>query len=304
MAGDDHRLLQRFDDHLRLERRLSQRTCDAYRRDLKAFVGSLPAQTGLREQGPHDIRRFVAECHRGGLGASAIRRRLAGLRTFYRFLIREGETRRNPAAGIAAPRSGRPLPATLDVDETARLLDPSDGNAGPLDIRDRALFELMYSSGLRLAELAALDLERVDGATTRLRIDGKGGRARMVPVGRRARQALAEWLRARPTMAGEDCAALFVSRRGTRLSHRAIQQRLVTLARRRALGRPVHPHMLRHAFATHLLESSGDLRAVQELLGHANIATTQIYTHLDFQHLAQVYDQAHPRARRRRDSDG
>lgn len=300
MASDDAALLTRFDEHLRLERRLSPRTCDAYRRDLLAYADTVTG--GLLDQNPHDVRRFVAECRRGGLGASAIRRRLAGLRTFYRYLIREGDIGHNPAEGVAAPRSGRPLPATLDVDETARLFDTRREETA-LETRDRALFELMYSSGLRLAEIAGLDLDHLEGAMSRVRITGKGGRARIVPVGRRAREAIGEWLEVRTGIAAGDCPALFVSRRGGRLSHRAIQQRLDELARRQRLGRPLYPHMLRHAFATHLLESSGDLRAVQELLGHSDIATTQIYTHLDFQHLAKVYDQAHPRARKKSDSD-
>lgn len=292
--------LDRFDAHLRDERRLAPLTRRHYRRDLDAFAGHCEA-AGLTEWKAVDaghVRHFVAARHRAGLGGRSLARGLSALRSLFRFLIREQAATHDPAAGIQAPKAPRRLPETLDVDETARLLDAVPG-VDPLLRRDVALFELAYSSGLRLAELAALEASAVAHDPEEIEVIGKGAKSRIVPVGRKARAALATWLAARPAVAAPGEPALFVSRRGRRLSHRAIQQRLAALAHRQGLGRPVHPHMLRHAFASHLLESSGELRAVQELLGHANLATTQIYTHLDFQHLAEVYDRAHPRARRK-----
>lgn len=299
-ATEPGELLRRFDAHLQSERRLATATRDAYRRDLQPYLAFL-AERGITDParaGSHDVRDFIAAGHRAGLGPKSLQRRLSSLRTLYRYLIREGLARSDPAAGVRAPRAARRLPETLDVDQTARLLDCAADNDA-IGHRDRALFELMYSSGLRLAELAALDLAHVSRQAQELRVTGKGSKTRVVPVGRQARAALDAWIAVRGELAGAECEALFVSRRGGRLSHRAIQQRLEMLARRSGLGRNVHPHMLRHAFASHLLESSGDLRAVQELLGHASLTTTQIYTHLDFQHLAEVYDSAHPRARKR-----
>lgn len=296
---DDSDLLTRFAEHLRDERGLAERTREAYGRDLRRYHTFLTTHraSGLRAATPHDVRACVTETHRDGLEPRSLQRLLSSIRALYRYLLREGVVARDPAADVRAPKAPRRLPQTLDADQTARLLESAAG-ADPLARRDRAMFELMYSSGLRLSELASLDAMAADSAE--LRVQGKGARTRIVPVGRIARAAVAAWLEVRASMAAPDCPALFVSRRGGRLSTRAIQQRLGQLARRSGLGRPVHPHMLRHACATHLLESSGDLRSVQELLGHANIATTQIYTHLDFQHLAEVYDRAHPRARRRR----
>jgi integrase/recombinase XerC len=215
----------------------------------------------------------------------------------FRFLLREKRVDNNPAEGVRAPKSGRKLPATLDVDQVARLLE-IEGDA-PLDRRDRAILELFYSSGLRLSELAALDVAQVQTSDRLLEITGKGAKTRRVPIGSKALQAIDTWLQVRTGLSSLDETALFVSRRGTRLSPRSIEQRIALRARQQGMPRHVHPHMLRHSFASHLLESSGDLRAVQELLGHADIGTTQIYTHLDFQHLAQVYDKAHPRARKR-----
>ncbi|MCB1802764.1 MAG: tyrosine recombinase XerC [Gammaproteobacteria bacterium] len=290
--------LTAFLDYLHYERRLSPRTVAAYRRDLDEFL------TWLNDQQVDPIRVVAAQVraysayrHRRGLAPKSLQRHLSAIRAWYRYLLREGRVRVNPADGVRAPKVARHLPHTLDVDQLDRLLQlPGDA---PLDRRDRAIMELFYSSGLRLSELAALDvtdLQRDDGL---LEITGKGGKTRRVPVGRMARAAVDSWLETRATLAGETVTALFVSRRGSRLSTRSIEARLRQRAIEQGMPRHVHPHMLRHSFASHLLESSGDLRAVQELLGHADISTTQIYTHLDFQHLAQVYDGSHPRARKR-----
>ncbi|MDR9433226.1 MAG: tyrosine recombinase XerC [Spiribacter sp.] len=296
--------LQQYLAHLRDERRLSALTCQHYARDLVAFASAIENQ-GIADWQRVDaehVREHIAAGHRRGLAPRSLQRVLSSIRGFYRYLQREGLARHDPAADISAPRQHRRLPATLDVDTTARLLDaPADAPNVPdsLALRDRALFELVYSAGLRLAEVASLDAADLAGTPEAIRVVGKGAKTRMVPVGRSAREAISAWLNVRNQVARVNESALFVSRRGRRLSHRSIQQRLNQLAQQRGLNQPVHPHMLRHAFATHLLESSGDLRAVQELLGHADISTTQIYTHLDFQHLAEVYDKAHPRARRK-----
>lgn len=297
--------LERFDGHLAHERRLATLTRQHYRRDLNALTAWCD-QHGVddwTQLHATQIRQFVADGHRGGLSGRSLQRRLAALRTFFRFLVREGVIDNDPAADIPAPKSGKRLPRTLDADAVARLLDGLDPGDDPLLLRDLALFELLYSSGLRLAEAAGLDLSGLDLKEGAVQVLGKGSRARILPVGRRARSRLEQWLGVRWQLAAVDEQALFVSQRGTRLSRRSIESRLTQLAAR-VLGQPVHPHMLRHSFASHLLESSGDLRAVQELLGHASIGTTQIYTHLDFQHLAKVYDAAHPRARKRGDDTG
>ena len=242
------------------------------------------------------MRRLVSTLAREGLAGRSIARLLAALRAYYRHLLDAGCLLADPTAGIAAPKSPRRLPATLDADHLARLLEFAGED--PLARRDRALFELLYSSGLRLAEVIGLDRADLDLADASARVTGKGNKTRIVPVGSRARAALADWLTLRETLAGA-CPALFVSRRGGRLSPRTVQQRLRHWADRQGIDRRVYPHLLRHSCASHLLESSGDLRAVQELLGHASIATTQVYTHVDFQYLARVYDAAHPRARRK-----
>ena len=213
------------------------------------------------------------------------------------WLAREGQHKRNPFDSIKAPRGPRRLPATLDIDAMQQLLNlPGDG---PLTVRDRAILELFYSSGFRLSELVGLDLSDIDLASGEARVSGKGSKVRVVPVGRMALRALRDWLAVRNQLANDDEVAMFVSRRGSRLAARSIEQRLKYWSMRQGINRNLHPHMLRHSFASHLLESSGDLRAVQELLGHQNISTTQIYTHLDFQHLAKIYDSAHPRARKK-----
>ena len=298
------RALESFDDYLRVERNASAATRAAYGRDLRRFAAFLqrePCADWARVD-TDMVQRFVAREHRRGLSGRSLARVLAAVRALFAWLLREGRVGRDPAADVRPPRAARPLPRTLEVEEVERLVAvPGDD---PLARRDRALLELFYSGGLRLAEIAALDLSAVDLGEGVARVTGKGRRTRLVPVGRPARAALGAWLDVRPAGAGAEQAALFVTARGTRLSRRGIQARVALWARRLGLPQRVHPHMLRHSFATHLLESSGDLRAVQELLGHADIATTQVYTHLDFSHLADVYERAHPRARRRGGSDG
>jgi integrase/recombinase XerC len=248
----------------------------------------------------HQIRRFVAQLHAQGLSGRSLGRMLSAWRGFFAWLGQRSLVAANPCEGVRPPKSPRLLPKALSVDEAAALLAPDDENDPLLAARDAAIFELFYSSGLRLAELAALDVEVLEGVLLEgeVRVVGKRSKARIVPVGARAREALAVWRVAREQLAAEGERALFVSRRGVRLSHRAIQVRLGRQALRAGMPRHVHPHMLRHSFASHVLQSSGDLRAVQEMLGHASIASTQVYTHLDFQHLAKVYDAAHPRAKR------
>lgn len=291
--------------HLEVERRMSAHTLDAYRRDLAALAQWAIAQghDDLLALDSAAVRAFVAAEHRRGLSPKSLQRRLSGCRSFFQWLLKHGRVVANPAAGVRAPRAPRKLPQVLDVDEAVALVEvPTDA---PLGLRDRALLELFYSSGLRLSELRLLrwrDLDLEQGLVTVL---GKGSRQRTVPVGSHACRALAEW-RAEPAAGGAPGAVpgpeapVFPGRGGAPITARAIQLRLRALGQRQGLFKHVHPHMLRHSFASHVLESSGDLRGVQELLGHADIATTQIYTHLDFQHLAKVYDDAHPRAKRRK----
>jgi integrase/recombinase XerC len=223
---------------------------------------------------------------------------LSATRAFYRYLIGEGVAQYNPAEGVQAPKSPKKLPKLLDVDQAAQLLEIDDKD--PLAIRDKAILELMYSSGLRLSELVMLNIDSLDLADAMVTVVGKGKKTRAVPIGEQARKAIKQWLKIRDNMANDEEFAVFVSQRGNRISRRSIQQRLKLWAKKQGITNLVNPHMLRHSFASHLLESSGDLRAVQELLGHADISTTQVYTHLDFQHLANVYDDAHPRARKKK----
>lgn len=285
---------------LETQRRQSPHTIVSYRRDLeklRALAGETPL-TGLQV---HHIRRFIAQLHGGGLSGRSLGRALSAWRGYFGWLGRRGEIAANPCDGIRPPKSPKYLPNTLPVDETMLLLE-TDGESGDpcLILRDQAIFELFYSSGLRLAELAALDCDALDMALQQgeIRVLGKRSKARIIPVGAKAREALAAWAAERSTLAQAGEAALFVSRRGQRLSRRSIEERLKRRALVQGLPVHVHPHMLRHSFASHVLQSSGDLRAVQEMLGHASIASTQVYTHLDFQHLAKVYDAAHPRAKR------
>jgi integrase/recombinase XerC len=291
--------IERFFRHLSDERGLSAHTIQGYRRDLAVFVGYLESQ-GIRDWPMIDarvVRGFVAWRHRNSVGGRSIQRELSALRTFFEFCMREAIMTRNPARAVSAPKASRRLPNTLDTDRTGALVE-LDGE-DPLSLRDRAMLELTYSSGLRLSELCALAVVDVDLEGGLVRVLGKGRKVRVVPVGRYAREAVRAWLAVRADLAGPGENALFVSRRGRRISARTVQARFAKRALERGIGVHVHPHMLRHSFATHLLESSGDLRAVQELLGHADIGTTQVYTHLDFQHLAAVYDKAHPRARKK-----
>jgi len=302
-------LLVRFFSHLRDERRVSPHTLSNYRRDLERIArwrlqNRLADWADLRDA---DIRRYIAGRHRAGIGGRTLSRELSALRTLFDFLMRERIVRHNPARGVRAPKSARRLPGNLDADTLSALLDAdkpgsasAETDADPLTVRDTAMVELLYSSGLRLAELIAIEVRDIDAADATLTVVGKGAKTRRVPIGKCALQAVASWLAVRPHLASGDETALFVSSRGRRIHPRTVQQRLKQWAKLRGAARNLHPHLLRHSFASHLLESSGDLRAVQELLGHADIATTQVYTHLDFQHLAQVYDQAHPRARKRR----
>ncbi len=291
--------VDRFVGHLTYERRLSDLTCRNYRRDLDALATFCDKQgvecwSDLDEE---HVRAFAATGFRGGLSPRTIQRQLSAARTFYRFLLRERLVSKNPVIAVSAPKASKRLPENLDADRMARLLEiPGDT---PLVKRDRAILELLYSSGLRLAELTGLDISDVDLADGTVSVTGKGGKDRVIPVGKQALKALRDWLSVRPTLADVDEKAIFVSQRGTRLSRRSVQSRVEHWARRQGIDSRVYPHLFRHSFATHLLESSHDLRGVQELLGHANISTTQVYTHLDFQHLAQIYDRAHPRARKK-----
>lgn len=285
-----------FLSHVAHEKRLAPLTVEHYGRDLQDLL-RLAGGAALEDLGVHDIRRFVARLHAGGLGGRSIARKLSAWRGFFAYLARDHGLAANPVAGIKAPRSPRRLPASLTPDEAARLLGGNDGSAAGL--RDQALFELIYSSGLRLAEVVSLDPSDVDLREGIVRVTGKGSKTRVVPVGAQAVRAIEAWLERRATIARSGETALFVNRSGRRIGHRAVQTALKALAIRQGLTTHVHPHVLRHSFASHLLQSSGDLRAVQELLGHASISTTQVYTHLDFQHLAKVYDAAHPRARRK-----
>jgi len=286
---------------LAVERRMSPHTLSAYRRDLADLAGwmrdsGLDQWTRLRQEA---LRTYVAGAHRRGLSGKSLQRRLSAIRSFFAWLGREHGSELNPALGLRAPKAPRKLPQVLDADEAGRLVEvPTDA---PLGLRDRAMLELFYSSGLRLSELCGLRWGALDLAEGLVTVVGKGGKTRLVPVGSHARTALAEW---RDESKPAADAPVFPGRSGGPISPRTVQARLRELAMRQGLFKRVHPHLLRHSFASHVLESSGDLRGVQELLGHADIATTQIYTHLDFQHLAKVYDAAHPRARRKKPGVG
>jgi integrase/recombinase XerC len=293
-----------FLDYLRDVRQLSGHTISNYRRDLASLQVFCDGQgkSDPERLMEADIRQWVSQMHRRGLAGSSIQRSLSAARSFFNYLGRENGRPRNPAASVQAPRKPRKLPKTLDADQVNKYLRFEEDS--PLARRDRAIAELFYSSGLRLAELVAVDLDDIDSQSKLLTVTGKGNKARTVPVGAMALEAIDRWLEVRPhkTVDRDSAKALFTSARGQRISVRNIQARLKLQGRKSGMHQDVHPHMLRHSFASHMLESSGDLRAVQELLGHANISTTQIYTHLDFQHLAKVYDAAHPRAKRRKDS--
>ncbi|MCU7850771.1 MAG: tyrosine recombinase XerC [Candidatus Thiodiazotropha sp. (ex Monitilora ramsayi)] len=286
--------------HLRNERRLSPHTLESYGRDLKALLQWLESVEirDWQQLTQHQVRHYLAERHRQGRSPKSLHRELSSLRSLYRYLLREGEVDANPALGVRAPKVRRRLPTTLDADQLGQLLDFHDDS--PVGLRDKAIMELFYSSGLRLAELVSLNLGEVDLHEQMVEVTGKGAKTRRVPVGKQAREAIENWLVARETMALSNETALFVGVRGRRISRSMVQKQLHQRSIEQGAPRNIHPHLLRHSFASHLLESSGDLRAVQELLGHANISTTQIYTHLDFQHLAEIYDKAHPRAKKKR----
>jgi integrase/recombinase XerC len=292
--------VERFLHHLTHERRLSPRTIESYGRDLQSLLLWLKTQQiqEWRQLGQHQVRQYLAERHRRGRSPKSLHRELSSLRSLFGYLIREGVADANPALGVRAPKVRRKLPATLDADQLAQILEFSDDS--PVGIRDRAIMELFYSSGLRLAELVALNLGDIDFEEGMVEVTGKGDKTRRVPVGRQAREALQRWLSVRASLARADERALFLGVRGRRINRATVQKQLNLRALQQNAPRQIHPHLLRHSFASHLLESSGDLRAVQELLGHANISTTQIYTHLDFQHLAKIYDKAHPRARKKK----
>ncbi|ORU93937.1 MAG: tyrosine recombinase XerC [Cycloclasticus sp. symbiont of Poecilosclerida sp. N] len=303
MDHDAVDICQQFLDVLKVERRLSPNTLKAYTRDLTQLAAycdeqNLSTWAGLNS---HHVRRFIAQRHRHGLGSRSLQRELSASRSFFDYLIKIKHIPNNPAAGIRAPKAAKPLPHVLDVDQVNALLnvEPVDS----LEVRDVAMWELLYSSGLRVSELANVNLMDADLSGKMIHIvSGKGNKSRLLPIGGKAIEAIRAWLLARAKNIKTDEMALFTGKTGKRLTVRSIQSRLERWRKKQGLQGRLYPHMLRHSFASHMLESSQDLRAVQELLGHSNISTTQVYTHLDFQHLASVYDQAHPRAKQKKKS--
>lgn len=283
---------------LATEKRYSPHTVANYARDIRRLL-QLAADTPLAELKIHHIRRYVAQLHGAGLSGRSLARLLSAWRGFYAYLMRQHGYPHNPCVGLRAPKSPRTLPHALSPDEAVQLVEME--TASPADVRDRAMFELLYSSGLRLAELVAIERDEMlhSLAAQELRVTGKGNKTRIVPIGQPAIAALQHWLAVREQLATADETALFVGRRGRRIAPRVVELQLARWAQRQGLTQHVHPHMLRHSFASHVLQSSGDLRAVQEMLGHASISTTQVYTHLDFQYLAKIYDRAHPRAKKK-----
>ncbi|MEZ9542207.1 tyrosine recombinase XerC [Vibrio sp. 10N.286.48.C11] len=291
--------LSRFYEYLRSEKGLSLHTQRNYKQQLETMAGHL-VTLGLKDWGQVDaawVRQLASKGMREGMKASSIATRLSSLRSFFDFLVLRGEMTANPAKGVSAPRKQRPLPKNLDVDEVGQLLDVNEDD--PLSIRDRAMMEVMYGAGLRLAELVGINLKDVLGRQGEIRVIGKGDKERKAPFSGLAKEWVDKWLKVRGELASPGETALFVSKLGTRISHRSVQKRMEEWGKKQSVASHISPHKLRHSFATHVLESSQNLRAVQELLGHENISTTQVYTHLDFQHLAQAYDQAHPRARKK-----
>ncbi|WP_346658280.1 tyrosine recombinase XerC [Endozoicomonas sp. 4G] len=296
-----------FLNYLKFEKNSSAHTCSAYQRDLSKLLKQVETLgiTQWQKLEERQLRAWLAglhlaKPHGSGLGQKSLHRLLSSVRSFYRYLNRQGKVEDNPAQRVTAPKVGRKLPVTMDADQLTTLLDQEDDD--PLVIRDLAILELFYSSGLRLSELVGLNLDSFRDEFRQVQVLGKGRKERLLPVGRKAREAIKKWLSVRVTFlqkeSKKETQALFLSKRGHRISPRQVQNRVSQLSREAGLSGRMHPHLLRHSFASHLLESSGDLRAVQELLGHSDISTTQIYTHLDFQHLADVYDKAHPRAQR------
>ncbi|CNI16427.1 site-specific tyrosine recombinase XerC [Yersinia aldovae] len=289
--------VEAFLRYLKVERQLSPLTITSYRRQLQALMG-LGEQMGLAHWQTLDaaqVRSLVSRSKRAGLHASSLALRLSALRSFLDWMVSQGVLQANPARGISTPRSGRHLPKNIDVDEVDKLLDIDLND--PLAVRDRAMLEVMYGAGLRLSELVGMNCKHVDLASGEVWVMGKGSKERKLPIGRTAVKWLAHWLELRELFEPQDD-AIFLANTGKRISARNVQKRFAEWGVKQGVSSHIHPHKLRHSFATHMLESSGDLRAVQELLGHANLSTTQIYTHLDFQHLATVYDAAHPRAKR------
>lgn len=296
-----HQVVEAFLLSLAHGRGLSELTIKTYRRPLMNLADQLIGQQHHHwdQLSPAMVRHWMAANHRRGLSSRSLAMQLSALRTFCRYLMQEGLITTNPTSGISAPKQAKPLPKNMDPDEISHLLSVDDND--PLALRDRAMMELFYSSGMRLAELVGLNLEDLDLEQRLVTVTGKGNKQRILPMGSKAIEAIEKWLPLRNTMVSGDEPALFVSKQHQRISHRSVQIRMKKWAQTQSLANNVHPHKLRHSFATHLLEASGDLRGVQELLGHANLSTTQVYTHLDFQHLAKVYDQAHPRAKRTSD---
>lgn len=295
-APAENKLLRDFLGHLANERRLSPNTILNYERDIEALL-DLAGDTPLAKLQIHHARRFVAQLHARGLDGRSLARMLSAWRGFYRYLARDHGYTSNPCIGLRAPKSKKTLPQALSPDEAGRLMGiPGDDL---LAVRDKAMFELFYSSGLRLSELTDLAPTDINFSDATVRVTGKGSKTRVVPVGSHALGAVSRWLKAREPLFKPDPNALFVNRNGMRLTPRAVQYRMKGWALKLGLASDVHPHVLRHSFASHVLQSSGDLRAVQEMLGHASISTTQVYTHLDFQYLAKVYDAAHPRAKKK-----
>jgi len=300
MHADAEQMLTDFVGQLTVEKRASEHTIKSYQRDINHLTNycigkSIPQWSDLKQS---DIRSHIASRHRQGLSSTSLQRELSAIRSFYNYLLKKRLTESNPAQYVKAPKQARKLPKTMDVDQINGLLEAGTNSA--LEIRDLAMFELFYSSGLRLGELAALNLTDIDLPDNSLMVrSGKGGKSRILPMGSKAVTAINNWLPQRLTYIAASESALFISTRGTRLGQRSIELRLEQWCKKKGIAEHIHPHMLRHSFASHLLESSQDLRAVQELLGHSNISTTQIYTHLDFQHLADVYDKAHPRAKKK-----
>lgn len=294
---------QLLESYLKTLQHLSNHTRNAYQRDLDHLQTYCNKQDIAKwsELDGRQIRGFVAWRHRQGTGGRSLQRNLSAIRSFYRYLLEQGKVKNNPAEGIIAPKSARKLPKVLDADQTAQLVEIDQKD--DLAIRDKAMLELIYSSGLRLSELVSLNLTDIDFSDRIVTVIGKGKKTRSVPVGKHAIKAIKNWLKIRQALVDESEQALFISKRSKRISSRSVQERLRQWAIKQGLSNHVHPHMLRHSFASHMLESSGDLRAVQELLGHADISTTQVYTHLDFQHLAQVYDKTHPRAHRKKETE-
>jgi len=300
MHATDEKQIDEYLNHLRYERRLSNHTLKSYQRDLtclRQFCDQYDIEhwSALKEM---NLRAFAANSFSKGLSPRSIQRRLSGARSFFNYLIRENLLKNNPAVDVSAPKAPRKLPETLDTDQMARLMEVNGDE--PADYCDKAILELLYSSGLRLAELVSLDIGDIDTTDGTVRVTGKGSKDRIVPVGRYACEAINNWMKVRSDIALTDETAVFIGPKGRRISPRSVQARVKYRAKAAGLPQRVYPHLFRHSFATHMLESSSDLRGVQELLGHADISTTQVYTHLDFQHLAQIYDKAHPRAREKR----